>query len=146
MSVDSELAWAAGFFDGEGCVVYYLQKGGKQAGRLQYWLSVSNCDRRGLDEMQDLFGGRVRVARKVDEQRRYACGIWEVTGSQAIEAAKQLAPHSILKREQLELLIEAHERTVGSRGVRITSRQHRLRQRYSYKIKRLKRPQWEGVS
>jgi len=140
-----EVAWAAGFFDGEGCVLYYINQWWRGE-RLTFGLSASNCDRRALDEMQMLFGGRVRVARHIKgDGKGYAVGIWEVTGQDAVNAARKMLPYCKLKQSQLQLYIDAVEETVSVRGIHITEEQRELRYVYADAIKKLRRPQWEGV-
>ena len=61
--IDTELAWAAGFFDGEGCILLHTSKGGKTHGTNKWrypHLHVRQVDRRPLDRFRKALGfGRV---------------------------------------------------------------------------------------
>jgi hypothetical protein len=52
-----ELAWAAGFLDGEGHFGRHRRKGARPGGRLA--IQVAQQDRRPLDRLQAILGGRV---------------------------------------------------------------------------------------
>jgi len=133
--------YAAGLFDGEGCVLFYYS-----AGRITCGLNLSNCDSRALYFMQDMFGGRVRQTEKAGKRGKvHAMGIWEVTGEEAEIAAMSMLPHSILKREQLSLFLEARSRCFnnvnGKRaGGKLTKRDRIRRTHYAKLIADLKRP------
>jgi hypothetical protein len=141
-----ELAYAAGLFDGEGCVLFYYS-----AKRVTCGLSLSNCDIRALYFMQSQFGGRIRQTEKAGERgKRYAMGVWEVNGELAENAAQQMLPFSKLKTEQLELFLEAREacfaETVnGKRGHPLDEFDKYLRTEYARLIAAFKRPVFEGV-
>jgi hypothetical protein len=49
-----ELAWAAGFYDGEGSTITQIEP---SAGRVTLQVCVSQCDRRPLDRFQAALGG-----------------------------------------------------------------------------------------
>jgi hypothetical protein len=137
-----ELAYAAGLFDGEGCVIF--NRRGTDGG-WQTELSLSNCDIRALEYMKDLFGGSVRMAVIARNENRYPIGAWTISGKKSADAAKAMLPYSVLKREQLKLYLEGRA-TIRERGGRppkgeMLEKTHINRQRISTKIKSLKRPQ-----
>ena len=60
MSQQTELAWAAGFFDGEGCAHSYHPKDRKGTIRtdwISYVLNVSQCERTTLERFQKAVNG-----------------------------------------------------------------------------------------
>jgi hypothetical protein len=137
MSVEevAKLSYAAGLFDGEGCVLFYIRRDHT----IIYAVEVANCDRRALDWLQANFGGRINVKTM---RRKHTLGMWTLNGPRATVFAKAILPYSILKREQLELFIEAREQ-INTRGAAaLTEDQKLLREEYAAEIKRLKRPQW----
>ncbi|WP_312574053.1 hypothetical protein, partial [Staphylococcus saprophyticus] len=52
------VVWAAGFFDGEGCVgVYLFRRGVRRLASPTLRVQVANTDIRPLDELKRKFGG-----------------------------------------------------------------------------------------
>lgn len=89
-SMKSELAWAAGFFDGEG--TSYVARHGRNRQHRRICITVSQKDRRPMDRFVAAVGGHVR------ENRLY---VWHESSARAIEAMEKLWPYlSEPKREQ----------------------------------------------
>lgn len=92
--------YLAGFFDGEGCVMTRRQANG-------YWelrLSVGQIDPAPLYLLQGRFGGGIyRKSRGLLGRQVWA---WVTTGNQAAKALEALAPHLIVKRDQVLLALE----------------------------------------
>lgn len=101
MSRFHEVAWAAGFFDGEGCVS--IAKSARKGQPLPYYradLIVSNTSREPLDRFAGLFGGRVVVVRLAQHKRKLTYG-WKTTGtSHSAKVLLELLPWLTCKREQ----------------------------------------------
>lgn len=99
-----ELAWAAGFFDGEG--TSYAHRCKRANGRVSFYPSmcVSQKDRRPLDRFAAILGGNVR-----GEQSRLFR--WHVTGSKAVAAMERLYPLlTAPKQEQWDAAVEKVDR------------------------------------
>lgn len=91
-----ELAWAAGFFDGEGCAD--IARNSQQKEYLR--LVVRQKDRRPLERFQAAVGGVGAIHGPYS--RGNPCPCWKVVGSRAEQVAKLLWPYlSEPKREQL---------------------------------------------
>jgi hypothetical protein len=133
-------AYAAGLFDGEGCVMFFQ----RTSGQWQTELTLSNCDRLALEFLVDLFGGHFRVAAKLVGTRRHPIGIWNISGDSATKAAKAMLPYSILKKEQLTLFLEGRA-TVKGRGRPLLAPVVKQRKKIAQRIRFLKRPQWQGA-
>lgn len=101
-TVDQELLWMAGFFDGEGCVRLQIVK------RSRYYkadlrVSVSNTDIRGLDPFVKRFGGiRVRSCKPSKSHHKQVYR-FDIGGKRAYEFLMQVIPYLLVKREQAEL-------------------------------------------
>lgn len=54
-----DLAWAAGFVDGEGYIGFIVRKSGAGAGYGYFTLCVDNTDRRPLEKLAEMFGSKV---------------------------------------------------------------------------------------
>jgi hypothetical protein len=125
-------AYAAGVFDGEGCVGFYIRK---STGTALTFLSVTNVDDNLLDFWVVNFGGRVRYTVKDDT---FTLGVWEVYGVDADKMACRILPYSIVKREQLELFLEG--RLVGKgKGAHLSEDDKILLDEYAFVIKDRKR-------
>ena len=94
-----ELAWTAGFIDGEGCL--YLTVGFTPV------LAVRNTCRASIEKLASLFSGRVRCPGLAPTSRRR---IWEwaISGDAAICVIGLLRPWLIVKASQADVMIEFH--------------------------------------
>ena len=90
----TELAYFAGFFDGEGCVAAYRRK---------YVVSLTNCDVRPLVRARELWGGF--ISRQTVESRKFALRDlwrWQIYGQKSRAFLEAIRPFSLLKREQID--------------------------------------------
>ena len=90
--IELELAWAAGFFDGDGCVTVTHQV---KQGKPYSWLSMSaaQSDRRPLERLASILGGRIIPVgpNALSVKQRWR---WQLTGRAAIiTAMESLAPY-----------------------------------------------------
>jgi hypothetical protein len=102
----SELAWAAGFLDGEGSFGVY-----RKAGRRNLiYLQASQCDRRVLDRLQQALGaGKVYGPYEGRRKGWRTYYYFRLTGAKTHGAAEKIWPWlSEVKREQYEATRE-HE-------------------------------------
>ena len=97
-----ELDYFAGFFDGDGCV--------SSAGSLVVGQSVDGVS--VLMRLQFAFGGCISRHSEGKGLKKPALA-WKLHGSCARRAARLLAPHSIVKRRQLEICAEPPQAHVG---------------------------------
>ena len=98
------VAWAAGFFDGEGCVAAYcyLQK----EGYLQYDLTiqVGQVELAPLRRLEEMWGGHINVQNEARAGwRRTYC--WKLYGRKAASALTEMIPYLTVKKEQAELFV-----------------------------------------
>jgi hypothetical protein len=94
-----ECAYAAGFIDGEGCVMIYM----KPTGGVDYRIVTEQKDVRPLVRLQIAFGGQLYYNAK---QARH---IWVVRGELAVNLAKAIVEYTTLKKDQLELFISSYD-------------------------------------
>src|SRR5436305_1549913 len=101
---DTDLAWAAGCVDGEGCVSIRTQKVGRSA-RLQFalYLAVSNTDPRMPARFHELFGGS--LVNKTGNQVRRPIFEWRVFATNAGRILRMLRPYLVIKGEQADIAI-----------------------------------------
>lgn len=101
---DPWVIWAAGFFDGEGCVRISAATP-RNLGCL--YAEISNTDRRLLAEFPDRFGGRLRKATGMRPDQRQAW-VWVATARQAMRFLEAIEPwiESERNRARIELARE----------------------------------------
>lgn len=102
-----DVAWAAGFVDGEGCVS--VTKSSRKGQPLPYYradLIVANTVKEPLDKLALIFGGRVVVTRPSIGNRQLTYG-WKTTGtSHTARVLQELLPWLTVKRAQAALVLE----------------------------------------
>lgn len=106
------LIWAAGFFDGEGCISISCSRKGKRVGHPGYYtlqLTAYQNDPAPLDVFISLFGGRVLP-------RREGGSIWQQTGPGTIETLTKMIPYLLVKRAQAEVAIAFQQRKAPKGG------------------------------
>lgn len=94
---DKELAYIAGFIDGEGCIQVTTK------GTLS--LVVVNTDIAPLQFIMDIFEGNVSISTRETERRKRAYR-WSIKERDTPEVLKTLLPYLIVKRQEAVLAIE----------------------------------------
>ena len=100
--MEEMLAYFAGFFDGEGCVVICKSKGNK--GTPWYKLQVSTYQKSPevLYDMKDAFGGSVcRIS-----NRGFIGYQWAASSKQAANFLRRVYPYLRVKKEQVKVALE----------------------------------------
>jgi hypothetical protein len=119
-----EKAYAAGFFDGEGCVQLYMRPGtyrdpNAKNNSFRANLSMSSVDPDQITWIKERWGGSLRIfgGKKVKDGHRPLYNL-QMTAMIAERFARDILPFVVTKREQLDLWLEAREMTYarGSHG------------------------------
>lgn len=101
--MDWRIAYAAGFFDGEGHI--RIQSHSRRG---SYMLSVSAVQATPypLDMFRELFGGTIkkRLIRYREEQK--ALFTWQASSKQAENALRQMMPYLIAKKDEVEVALK----------------------------------------
>jgi hypothetical protein len=99
--------WAAGFFDGEGCVSIVRQV---KYGKAYHWLDISVYQNHSasLALLRELFGGSVRP-----EQNAWK---WRACGPTAGAALREMLPYLRVKRGQAAVAVSFQARKLPARG------------------------------
>lgn len=95
---DTDIAYAAGFFDGEGCIS--ITKNGAVDVR------IINTANNVLVRLQSLFGGSITERSQRVNKKQYAYSFY---GQDAIEFIKTLKPYLLEKLPQAETILEYYE-------------------------------------
>lgn len=113
-SSEVELAWAAGFFDGEGCICLHKQQPLK-SGRIKLALrvSVSQLDPRPLEKFHRIVGFLGYIYRPASEAKAKACQ-WNASTNQAYRVLSLLWPYlNEPKKEQAHQVLLAVKESGG---------------------------------
>jgi hypothetical protein len=135
--------WAAGFFDGEGCIVINYRK----KTRTHFLkLSVPQVAPAPVRILQGIFGGcfrnKVERLRSVTHRRKY---VWEVTCGQAADALKEMLPYLIGKREEAQVAIEFQAGIFRAIKGKVSDAERLRRDTLRLKIQELKWREYEEV-
>jgi hypothetical protein len=99
---ENELAWAAGFIDGEGYIKWTVDKRGY--GRLE--LDVAQVVKTPLERLQKIFGGGLYgpYQYKTNKQPHYR---WILHGFAAREAVIRMLPYFSVKEQQARKALDS---------------------------------------
>ncbi len=109
--MSEDLAWAAGFFDGEGCILIARNSPGVRGGRIHtspshhLKMTAQQTDERPLLKLQALFGGTVNERRNLPQNKKRIWG-WYLSDNAAVKALMDMLPWLIVKRSQARLAID----------------------------------------
>lgn len=116
-----ELAWAAGLFDGEGCVCISKTKPKKLTWSYKYGLNVSigMTHKETVKNLHRLFGGTYREVPPPSADKNWALQYrWRINEKQAKSFILAILPYSFTKKEQLMLALEYLDLPLGKSGTR----------------------------
>ena len=109
----TELAYYAGIFDGEGCIVIHshqwVTKGGKTRVGFYPEIILANTNQWLIQQLRFAFGGNVYL-RKRGTTRAQAIWVWQTTSKKATQCLESLLPYLKLKKQQALLAVEMEKR------------------------------------
>lgn len=113
----NDIAWAAGFIDGEGCITITKSSRDSRWHIYSVCLSVTQREREPLDKLSELFGGKVAL-RKSGKFTYYN---WRLFGANAGKTIAIVRPYlHTNKRQQADIVVDEFLPLVGTQGVRRT--------------------------
>ena len=93
-----DLAWAAGFLEGEGCFGWYWHRPGQRNGSLV--INAVQKEREPLDRLREIFGvGRINQKVNRRDGKVFECWEWRVNGLAAAPVMRLLLPHMSSRRQ-----------------------------------------------
>lgn len=112
----TDLAWAAGFLDGEGCFTLIKQSGATLPSQRSLYVGASQSTREPLEKLQELFGGKLNI-RSRPTDKGTIMHVWLLGQRAAVvqEFIPQVLPYLIVKKREAEILLE-FAATVRRRG------------------------------
>lgn len=132
---DTECAYIAGLFDGEGCIsivrIFRKYPGAKKSCEM-YILRVqmTNVDPRPIYPLRDRFGGWVYVTKHKNPNQRDT-HVWVATSHLALKFLEAIRPWLVCKAEQADIAINLQTSRVY-RGKAGTPAEDRQRERQQY--------------
>ena len=102
-TITTDIAYIAGFFDGEGCI--RIKKANQGGNSYYIWVAITNSNKEILDFIQDIFGGQVRKAEKTVNKVIYH---YLITSAEAIAMLKVILSFLREKHDQANLAIHFH--------------------------------------
>ena len=99
-NLTTQMAYIAGFIDGEGCI--RLKQSDRKGQRFYVTMHVTNADKKPLEKIQDIFGGKIYFQEKSKNKI-----IWQyyITCAEAADTLRALVGFLITKKSQAELAI-----------------------------------------
>lgn len=97
-TIDSRIIYAAGYFDGEGCIWV-----GRSGTIFTLGIGIQSGDLESLLLFSDIFGGKVRSSKS--ESSKKNIWDWRRTGHSALVILRSLSPFLIAKKDQAYLVI-----------------------------------------
>jgi hypothetical protein len=99
---DTDLAWAAGIIDGEGCISLNQEK------RTQYLLrlTVTNTNLLLLTRIQELFGGNICPMKRYQDHWKDRWQ-WDLKAAKAERALRAVLPYLVAKRQEADIALQA---------------------------------------
>lgn len=109
---ETELAWLAGFIDGEGSIVLSSHKPNPRKRQVsQLWvmrLTVTNSYQESIMLIQSWFGGSVEKRKRAKPHHKQTWK-WECSGKRARFVLEKIKPYLIVKKSQCELALKYAE-------------------------------------
>lgn len=118
MTTTEVRAYAAGLFDGEGCVL--LMPGPAEARhRIRLKVELVQVDPACLYWLQLHFGGRVYLRRERGSPRCRFAHRWNLCGPHAVEFLRLVRPYLLVKAAQADVAFEFYELVQAKGGIRV---------------------------
>lgn len=97
----TNLAWAAGFLDGEGCLSFSRAK---NSPHYCGYVSISQTEKAPLQFLMDAFGGSMRQVKMNGNRKDY--WHWVLASRKAERFLRLVSPYLRVKRERAEIFLE----------------------------------------
>jgi hypothetical protein len=138
--ISTHLAYLAGIVDGEGCIHigHYFNKSQNQK-VFHSLLQITSTDKCLIEWLTNIFGGNSSVYTDAQTPKNSTLKpyVWKASGERLTHLCELLIPFAIIKKEQLEIMLEfrrtfqdQHEPRKGQQGIQSMSQElidYRLR-------------------
>lgn len=130
----TDLAYAAGLIDGEGCVGVYRNS---HNGNYQLRITVEMTVKRPLDKLYSMFGGRFYYKAKANMPNHKPAHTWMVFNGNAEKVLKLILPYLLVKDKQAKEAIRENWGASYNRFQGISKRKQGKRVTIAKRIKKL---------
>ncbi len=107
--IDINVAWAAGFIDGEGYIsvnrIFPSDGNGYKKIYHRIMLRVTNTDIKSLERLREIFGYG-SIFKQGDSSRNYQTWAWCCNSLSAASVLRQTLPYMVTKRNEAELALD----------------------------------------
>lgn len=136
MPSDVDLAWAAGFIDGEGCIYLNRERNSRRVAYLRPTLEVANTDPAPLVKLAEMFGGTIKEVRRDSAKHRNAYK-WCLRGFASVQATLAATrPYMRVKGDEADIVLGLR---VTGRGINADPGEMRRREEAHAQLADLKR-------
>jgi len=122
MATIEELAWAAGLFDGEGCITISRQRPGtgrRESLNYRLFLKVTMGHRPTIERLVAIFSvGSIHPWCDSSDREHNPAYSWWVASRQAVAVIEQLRPYLVTKAIEADLALEWGRLPLAPRGGR----------------------------
>jgi hypothetical protein len=125
----TDAAWAAGFLDGEGCIMV----GTRDVPVVVF----TSTDLAPLERLRELFGGSLAEKRQTEARRSQTWDLHVRSALRVRPLLETVMPYLVAKREQAEVLL-AFCKTVVGPGERLSSDTKQLRRELDERLRGMK--------
>jgi len=134
----TDLAYFAGFFDGEGCITIRNTKRANGRIERQLCVSIGNTNEWIISQIQFSFDGYIWHNKAHDNNRDK----WQLilTSRKALNLLESLLPYLTIKRAEAELGIKFQKRKVYRGSRRLPSKERVLEEAEQLLLRKMKRP------
>lgn len=134
-----ELAYIAGFIDGEGYIGIkkYIRRADKQwCPMYSERITVGGINKKSIEDLDDIVGGYIyfHKASKLSSKGYWS---WEVTESNARKFLKMIYPYLKIKRPEADILIKLGENKLKTNKHKISEEDMKLREELYLSIKKI---------
>lgn len=144
----TELAWAAGFIDGEGTISIKRFHRARKGGRYIYYqpfVSLSQAvvggHEQGVLKMHQMFGGSISDYKDKRDSTRYATKQWSAVSNDALKCIKSIYPFLVIKRKNADVLFKFDKTKMklkgGSGKIKMTQNEMNKRENMFYESRLL---------
>ena len=137
--MESQIAWAAGLFDGEGCLV--IRKPSKSCRAWVLQLNLSNTHRPALEQFIRIVDvGHLRFRTFKPKNQWRTVWTWQTASRKAEQVLRILLPYLVIKRVEAELALEFQALPLirHGQGGKRTLEEDTIREVFHLKLQRLK--------
>lgn len=116
---ETDIAYFAGFFDGEGCTNYYVRKATNGKEYFILTVRIFNTNKEPLLKCKEVFGyGSISTHNRYNKPKYQTCYNWNCSGKNAKHFLETVLPYLTVKKEHVKILLETGRYNYVGRGIK----------------------------